>query len=158
MEALRVVYVLIFASFVGAANAQTYRITPAKITGWGISVIGGAADGMVEGYTFDGRTSFERKWNASRYGFWGSESWRMVYRNGQPEQGFKTPLHNWAGAADFYHVADDTRKFGYISGGILIGIGGAKVNTKWWHYAADFGIGFTLSAISKAGAMYWIRN
>jgi hypothetical protein len=39
----------------------------------------------------------------------------------------------------------------------MIGIG-TKANQKWWHYAADFGISFAASAISKSAAYYYIRN
>jgi len=138
--------------------ANTYKITRTKIAGWSLCAVGGIADGLLEGYLHDGRTSFERKWNANKTGFFGSESWRMVYKLGDPEKGFKTPLHSWAGALDFYHIADDTRKIGYMVGGVTLGIGGAKTNQKWWHYAVDFGISFAASAISKSAAYYYIRN
>lgn len=138
--------------------AKSYKITRTKIAGWSLCAVGGVADGFLEGYLHDGRTSFERKWNANKMGFWGSESWRMVYNGGNPENGFKTPLHGWLGASDFYHIADDTRKIGYLTGGIILGIGGAKTNQKWWHYAVDFGISFAASAISKSAAYYYIRN
>ena len=48
---------------------------------WGASgVIGFASvvDGVVEGYEFDGRLSFERKWGVDAFGFWGSKSWVRV--------------------------------------------------------------------------------
>lgn len=139
-----------------SAQAQ-YKITRKKIAGWSLIAVGSAADGLLEGYLHDGRTSFERKWNANKAGFWGSESWRSIYKDGEPSNGLKTPLHGWVGAKDFYHVADDSRKVGYITGGVMIGIG-TKVNTKWWHYAVDFGISFAASAISKSAAYYYIRN
>jgi hypothetical protein len=138
--------------------AKSYKITRTKIAAWSLCAAGGVADGLLEGYLHDGRTSFERKWNANKTGFFGSESWRMVYKLGDPEKGFKTPLHGWLGASDFYHLTDDTRKIGYLTGGITLGIGGAKVNQKWWHYAVDFGASLTISALSKSAAYYYIRN
>jgi len=138
--------------------AKSYKITRTKIAAWSLCAVGGIADGLLEGYLHDGRTSFERKWDADKTGFFGSESWRMVYKLGDPEKGFKTPIHSWAGALDFYHIADDTRKIGYMVGGVTLGIGGAKTNQKWWHYAVDFGISFAASAISKSAAYYYIRN
>jgi hypothetical protein len=138
--------------------ASTYKITRTKIVGWSLVAVGGAADGLLEGYLHDGRTSFERKWKVSKTGFWGSESWRSVYVGGNPENGFKSDFIRWTGANDFYHFADDTRKIGYITGGVTLGIGGTKANTKWWHYAVDFGISFAASAISKSAAYYYIRN
>lgn len=138
-------------------QANKYKVNATKVAGWGLAAIGGLSDGLLEGYTFDGRTSFERKWNADRYGYFGSESWRNVYNGGNPESGFKSPIHKWTGAWDFYHHADDLRKAGYISGGVMIGIGG-KQNIKWWHYALDFGIGFTASAVTKSAAMWWVRK
>jgi hypothetical protein len=137
--------------------ASTYKITRTKMFAWSLIAVGGAADGLLEGYLHDGRTSFDRKWNASKTGFWGSESWRSVYVGGDPENGFKSGFIKWTGANDFYHFADDTRKIGYITGGVILGIG-TKANTKWWHYAADFGISFAASAISKSAAYYYIRN
>jgi hypothetical protein len=137
--------------------ASTYKITRTKMFAWSLIAVGSAFDGLLEGYLHDGRTSFERKWNASKTGFWGSESWRSVYVGGNPENGFKSDFIRWTGANDFYHIADDTRKIGYITGGVMIGIG-TKANQKWWHYAADFGISFAASAISKSAAYYYIRN
>jgi hypothetical protein len=153
--------VLVF--FATTANAQlfqigTYKVTKTKVAGWGITAVGGALDGILEGYAFDGRKSFERKYGVSKYGYFGSESWRNVYIQGNPENGFKSPLHGWAGAWDFYHHADDGRKLGYIGGSIILGIGGAKLNNKWWHYAADFTISFAISAAAKSAGMYYIRK
>jgi hypothetical protein len=137
--------------------ASAYKITRTKMFAWSLIAVGSVFDGLLEGYLHDGRTSFERKWDASKTGFWGSESWRSVYVGGNPENGFKSDFIRWTGANDFYHFADDTRKIGYITGGVMIGIG-TKANTKWWHYAVDFGISFAASAISKSAAYYYIRN
>ena len=115
------------------------------------------ADGLCEGYEFDGRKSFERKYNAKKTGYFGSESWRMVYRNGDPELGFKSSLHRNMGAFDFYHHADDLRKIGYLSGGVVLGLN-AHRNTNKWHTVADFAIGFAVSSLIKSAAMRWIRN
>jgi hypothetical protein len=121
-------------------------------------MVGGAADGMVDGYEFDQRKSFERKYNVSKTGYFGSESWRMVYRNGDTEQGFKSGFHRNMGAFDFYHHADDLRKIGYISGGVIIGINGRKTNTKKWYYIIDFAAAFAISATTKSLSMRWIRS
>ena len=139
-----------------SAQAQ-YCITRAKIAGWGMVAVAGAADGAVNGYEFDGRKSFERKYNASKTGYFGSESWKSVYRNNDPEQGFKSGFHRNMGAFDFYHHADDLRKIGYLSGGVVIGTQHRK-NTKKWHTVADFAIGFAVSSLIKSAAMRWIRN
>ena len=139
-----------------SAQAQ-YRITRTKVTGWALCAIGGVADGMVEGYEFDGRKSFERKYSVSKTGYFGSESWKSVYRNGDPEQGFKSGFHRNMWAFDFYHHADDLRKIGYLSGGVVIGLNAHK-NTNKWHTVADFAIGFAVSSLTKSVAMRWIRN
>jgi hypothetical protein len=156
---------LIFISIFWAIGLQaqsfqlgSYKITKAKLIGFGLCVAGGATDGLLEGYHIDNRTSFERKYNTKRYGFWGSESWRMVYKGGNPDNGFKSPVHKWLGATDFYHTADDVRKVGYISGGLVIGISAGRTNQKLWHYAADFAISFALSAASKSIAYKYIRT
>lgn len=159
----KLIFALIFASFAFVANAQlfqigSYKVTKTKVAGWGITAIGGALDGLVEGYEFGDRLFFERKHGVNRYGYWGSQSWRNVYKNGDPANGFKSPAHRWLGAWDFYHHADDGRKLGYIGGSIMLGVGGAKNNTKWWHYAADFAVTFAISAATKSAGMAYIRN
>jgi hypothetical protein len=148
---------IIFFLSASASNAQQYKVTGKKIAGWSALAFSGAVDGIVEGWEFDGRAKFEQ-WGASKTGYFGSESWRSVYVGGDPALGFKSDFHRLAGAQDFYHHADDIRKMGYITGGIIIGIGGHRVNSKWWHYAIDVGASLALSGISKAGGMYLIRR
>jgi hypothetical protein len=135
-----------------------YRISTAKLIGFGVVTLGGFVDGTVEGYEFDGRTSFERKWGSDPAGFWGSESWRSIYNDGDPSLGPKSGFAKWRGARDFYHTADDLRKLSYLSGSISIGIGGAKVNTRWWHYLVDFGISYAISGFAKSRGMNWVRH
>jgi len=136
---------------------KAYPVTHGKVLGWAMAAFSGAVDGVVSGYEFDGRKSFERKYGVEPLSFWGSESWKRAYPNNNPEQR-QIPLWRIVGAPDFYHVADDARKVGYIGSGITIGISGAKSNSRWWHYAADFAVGLAVSGAAKAGGMYWIRN
>lgn len=119
--------------------------------------VAGAADGMVEGYEFDGRRSFERKKKVSKTGYFGSQSWKRAYKGNNPDNGFKSDFVRIIGANDFYHHADDLRKIGYLSGGVVIGLS-AHRNTKKWHTVADFAIGFAVSSLTKSAAMWWIRN
>ena len=137
------------------ANSQpfkigTYRITNTKLAGWAVLSFAGAIDGIVEGYEFDGRTSFERKYGVNPNGYFGSRSWEKAHTK-------ETLYAKYFGAWDFYHNADDVRKIGYISGGVMIGIGGL-VNTKWWHYAVDVAASFAVSGVAKSAGMFWIRN
>jgi len=152
-------HTLLFFALLNACNLSAqYRITPGKIAGWSAAAISGAIDGVLEGNRFDDNRNFERKFNASKTGYFGSESWRRAYRNGDPEQGYKNLYAQTFGANDFYHHADDLRKIGYIGSGVIIGISGAKSNSKWWHYAVDFGVGLAVSGATKAAGMYWVRN
>ena len=139
-----------------SAQAQ-YRITRAKIAGWGMVAVAGAADGLAEGYEFDRRLSFERKYRVSKTGYFGSQSWKRAYKDGNPDNGFKSDFVRIMGANDFHHHADDLRKIGYLSGGVVLGLS-AHRNTKKWHTVADFAIGFAVSSITKSAAMWWIRN
>jgi len=139
-----------------SAQAQ-YRITRAKLAGWGMVAVAGVADGMVEGYEFDRRKSFERKYGVSKTGYFGSQSWKRAYNGNNPDNGFKSDFVRIMGAQDFYHHADDLRKVGYLSGGVVIGTQHRK-NTKKWHTVADFAIGFAVSSLTKSAAMWWIRN
>lgn len=140
-----------------SAQAQ-YKITRAKIAGWGMLAVAGAADGMVEGYEFDQRKSFERKYNVSKTGYFGSQSWKSAYKGGNADNGFKSGFVQTFGAQDFYHHADDLRKLGYMSGGIVIGINGTKTNTKKWYYIIDFAASIAISAATKSASMRWIRS
>ena len=139
-----------------SAQAQ-YRITRAKLAGWGVLAVAGVADGMVEGYEFDQRKSFERKYNVKKTGYFGSQSWKSAYKGGNVDNGFKSDFVRVMGAQDFYHHADDLRKIGYVSGGVIIGTQ-HRNNTKKWHTVADFAIGFAVSSLTKSAAMWWIRN
>lgn len=140
-----------------SAQSQ-YRITRAKLAGWGMLAVAGAADGMVEGYEFDQRKSFERKYNVNKTGYFGSQSWKSAYKDGNVDNGFKSGFVRTFGAQDFYHHADDLRKIGYMSGGIVVGIGGNKINSKKWYYIIDFAAGFAISAATKSASMRWIRS
>lgn len=128
----------------------TYAITNSKLAGWAVLSFAGAIDGIVEGYEFDGRTSFERKYGVNPNGYFGSRSWEKAHTK-------ETLYAKYFGAWDFYHNADDVRKIGYISGGVIIGIG-SRVNTKWWHYAVDLAASFAVSGVAKSAGMFWVRN
>lgn len=152
---MRLLILFLFPTFL---FAQYKPFTWQKCAGYTTLAFAGFKDGMVEGYEFDGRTSWERKLGVSPYSQKGSQSWRSVYVNGNPDLGFKSKFHEWMGAWDWYHRNDDYRKIGYISGGIIIGINGHKVNTKWWHYAADFAISMAVSGTAKSIGMKYIRK
>jgi len=139
-----------------SAQAQ-YRITRSKLAGWGMVAVAGAADGMVDGYEFDRRKSFERKYGVSKTGYFGSQSWKRAYKGNNPDNGFKSDFVRIVGAQDFYHHADDLRKIGYLSGGVVLGLNTHR-NTNKWHTVADFAIGFAVSSLIKSAAMRWIRN
>ena len=97
-----------------------------------IITLASAIDGILEGYGFDSRRSFERKYGVDTLGFWGSLSWK----------GKKTFGQTW----DFYHIADDLRKYGYILGAILIGLNWTII------------IAILLSIVSKRFGVIWIRK
>jgi len=142
----------------GQWRIKSYPMTNGKALGFVGAALIGAIDGVMEGYEFDGRKSFERKYNVSPTGYFGSQSWVRAYKNNDPEQGYKNLYSRTFGANDFYHHADDAKKIGYIGSGITIGISGGRVNTKWWHYAVDFGIGLAVSGAGKAAGMAWVRG
>lgn len=137
-------------SQLGSIRSDAYQLNKAKWWGFALTAGAGFVDGIVEGYEFDGRRSWERKYGVSPdHPFWGSNSWKS--KNTAWEKNF--------GVFDFYHVADDLRKIGYISGGIVIGIGGAKrTRQKPHHYFYDFALSFAISGAFKAAGMYYIRR
>lgn len=132
-----------------STGQQGYKINKPKIIGFSIVAFSGFMDGIVEGYEFDRRKSFERKWGADPYGFFGSQSWRKKYED-------PNIWNEHFGVFDFYHLGDDLRKTGYVSGGIIIGIGGK--GQKFKHYLFDFLISLAISGLSKKIGMNWVRN
>ncbi len=114
-------------------------------------------DGAVEGFDLDSRTSFERKFNVDTNGFWGSQSWRRLHDS--PNWYNKT-----FGVFDFYHLADDLRKLGYLLGAILLGVGVVYLRDikKNWTRFVSVGVAlfvaFATSGLIKSLAMEWIRN
>lgn len=119
-----------------------------KWTGYGLLALSSFADGTLEGYTFDNRKSFERKWGADPYGFWGSQSWRAN--------------HTWFakqfGVPDFYHVADDIRSYGRVGAGACIAIGGIKSRNTWRQWAIDIGATLIISSGFKRAGIAWVRD
>lgn len=118
--------------------------TKTKLIGYGLLFCGGFLDGVVEGNNFQGRTAFEEKYGADPYGYFGSKS----YLN-EKDHFFKR---------DFYHNAEDGRVALYMAGSVTLGLGGAKMNGRWWHYLIDFGIGWTVKAFAKSRGMNYIRD
>jgi len=126
----------------GAYSQNGYKLNREKIYGLVMVGVGGFMDGAVERFEFRGRTVFENRWGADPYGFFGSRSWERLY----------THPNFWNknfGVFDFYHVADDMRKVGYIGGGIVIGIGGGKRRQKFTHYLIDVGLSMVVSGGMK---------
>jgi len=119
-----------------------------------LAIVASAADGTVEGYEFDGRKSFERKYpeRVKPNSFFGHLSWTN-----------KTTL--WyritGGVWDFYHLADDIRSYGYRIAGM--GLGGyvillLLVQTKLLIISVLVISFFVVCSIMKRVSMWWIRN
>jgi hypothetical protein len=133
-----------------------YEWNKTKTIGLTVLVISSIADGLLEGYLIDNRTSLERKLGVGQYSWGGSLSWMTAYKNLDPNQGHKNLWTKHLGAFDFYHNMDDVRKFGYVSAGIVIGIGGAK--QSWQAWLIDFLVYSISASFSKRIALDWIRS
>lgn len=119
-----------------------------KWVGYSLLAVSSFTDGVVEGYEFDGRKSFERKFNSNPNGFFGSQSWRKDH----------TLYAQLLGVPDFYHIADDFRTYGRMGGASLITIGGFKNKNTRGQWIADIALSFMVSAAFKRAGMDWIRN
>lgn len=115
-----------------------------------LAIIAAAVDGIVEGFEFDGRKSFERKYGVGVRSFWGSQSWRNL----------DTKWEHWTGVFDFYHVADDLRSYGYRVSGVLMGYSCADciAQGNWWHFVGWLTVYFALGILAKRYGMIWIRE
>lgn len=117
------------------------------ISGYILLLLASVADGMVEGWEFDSRKSFERKYKVEPSGFWGSLSWMN-----------KDNLYaRLFGVFDFYHVADDLRKYGYMAGAGLIAARLPAAASRWECVALVAGA-VVLTIIAKRISMHWIRK
>ena len=110
-------------------------------------LLSGLIDGILEGWSFDGRKSFERKYNVDNNGFWGSDR----HERAQTDPNLYNKL--W-GTFDFYHMADKARKGGYLLSGFLI----LENSTFEIHTLLLFIGAYTVSAATKIIGMEWIRN
>ncbi len=151
---MRLILFILLLANLATSQQQRYKITNQKIIGWSILAIGGAADGITEATQFD-RHVFEVKFDVDSKGFWGSESYLRAYKGGDPDNGYKSWYAKNFGAWDAYHLGDDIRKLGYISGGLVITLGSKQ---RKIHYLYDFLIGFAISAATKRAAMWWIHQ
>ena len=159
MKKLLIFSILLFSSLNLTAQSVfkfEYKVTKSKAIGWATLIVASAADGMLEGYQFDGRRSFERKYGADPLSWGGSQSWRRAYVNGDPLQGHSSAYAKHLGAWDFYHLADDVRKFGYVGAGLTIGFNFKDQN--WKAILLDLIISAIISSGSKRIAMEWVRK
>lgn len=93
--------------------------------------------GIIEGYGFDSRKSFERKWGIKSDSFFGS----LSHTN-------KTFLSSYIGVIDFYHVADDLRKYLFVFS--LFGI----TSFTFFQWVLFFMVGI----VSMQIGLSWIRK
>lgn len=119
-----------------------YKVNNEKVLGWVIIALAAFNDGALERWGFGGRKAFEVKFGVSPDSFFGSESWKAYYEN-------PNVWNKIMGVFDFYHVSDDVRKMGYIAGGVILGRGGAKVNTSLSHYLIDYTVAMAVSGFVK---------
>lgn len=139
-------------------SINNYKFTRGKLIGVTTLAFAGIFDGLIKGYEMDGRRAFQRKYNVSKYSWAGEYSWKRVYVNNDPMQGFKSPFHKWFGAFDFYHTVDDLSKVTYMGGSFTLGFAGVLTNQSIKHAGIDFATSFIVSSLTKSIALAWIRN
>lgn len=131
-----------------------YELNRKKLVGF-VSLFGaGFVDGALERWEFGGRRGFENAYGVDEFGFWGSRSYERRFTD--PDLWNKT-----FGVFDFYHVADDLRKGGYVFGGVMIVIGGKKDKSErgWRRYKYhifDFLLGLGISGLGKRLGDRWM--
>lgn len=137
----------------GVLQDINYTWNKQKTLGLSVMVFSAFVDGVLEGYGFDQRTSFERKFGVGQFSFFGSLS--HLNKNNWYAKNF--------GVFDFYHVADDIRTWGGRIGGAVYGAGVVipmfqAGGINWRHVLIDF----LISAITTSGAkrigIFWVRN
>lgn len=130
-----------------------YEWNSTKTVGLSVLVFSALVDGVLEGYGFDQRRSFERKFGVAQFSFFGSIS--HLNKDNWYAKNF--------GVFDFYHTADDIRTWGGRIGGAVYGAGVVIPmfqvgGIRWRHVLIDF----LISAIATSGAkrvgLWWIRS
>lgn len=134
-----------------------YTFSKGKIISLSVIGLSSVIDGAVERFDHGNRKYFQDRYNVDPYGFWGQESWRKLYINNDPKFGVKSKFYKTIGVYDFYHVSDKIRKTGYITGGIIIGISGHKVNKKPIHYVFDFLLTMGVSMVGRRIGYNYMR-
>lgn len=133
----------------GSIRGQHYQFGGDKWAAMMITCGAGFVDGVVEGYEFGGRKAFENKWGVKPYSFFGSMSWDSEWSTWERAK---------MSQKDFYHVADDVRKWGYISGGYLLGKAGQRHNRRKIHDVFDVLLVGIASGLWKSAGMYYVRH
>jgi len=116
------------------------------IIGFVVLLLASFTDGALEGYLFESRKSFERKYNVSKKGFFGSLSYERLYTH-------PNLWNKHLGVFDFYHMADDVRKYFYIIGGMLVGS-----NYSIRFFTIYLLVIFLFLSATKRLGLYWIRK
>lgn len=137
-------------------SIKTYKLNKYKAVGFCMMVTSGVLNGIRQGYEFDGRTSFERKYHFDPYGYFGSLSWTRRYVNGIVNDGVK-PLYKYFPVPDLYHTLEIMSHTGFTTGGIVIGIG-SRTNKKPIHYLMDFGLAMAVNMVSIQIGYYYVRH
>lgn len=132
----------------GSIHGDHYRFTKKKWAGLLIGCAGGFVDGFVEGYEFDGRTHFEQVYGVDPYSFFGSLSWDSEWTWLERAKYSQT---------DFYHTADDARKWLYLEAGWQMGRA-SYVNKRRFHNWVDRGILIIGSGLWKSFGMQVARR
>ena len=123
-----------------------------------LCILAGFIDGMVEGFVFTERTAFERKWKVSPLSFFGSQSWKTIYKDNDPELGYKSKFIAMVGAIDFYHVGDDLRKALYLWSGAMLVVYPFFGSSSFWGILAMLAIGYLISGAAKSLALKYISK
>jgi len=117
-----------------------------------LHALAAAMDGVLEGYGFDGRKSFERKWGIGPTTFFGSLShlrkWGRWYRL-------------TGGVSDFYHWADDARAYGYRIAGFALGCYVIRllIASHNWLFISALLVGWlVVGSLAKRAGMWWVRE
>lgn len=138
-------------------TGQTLNILPEKkkerktfwkdFAGYAILATAGAANGMRDAYVAE-PSIFQSRFGASKNGWFGSESWRNKYKNGNPDDGekFLGSTSILAPTTDFYHFSGAMRTTGLIAGTTLITIGEKK---PFWHYVLKVTAGGVVYGLSS---------
>lgn len=139
-----IIFALLISLFTNAQKPEPYKFRVKEhIVSGSLMILAGAADGLRDAVTYHNDRVLKGLNVSPR--FWGADSWRNKYKNGDPQQGEKFP----GSTSVFVFVTDAPHLLKFLDNFFTAGAISFKIvqgnKKRWYLYIAE-------------AAGYWILN